>query len=414
MAAIKLNPLKIKNDFPIFKNNPGIVYLDSAATSQKPQVVIDSISEFLEKYNAPIHRAIYGLAQKSTDLYENSRLKVAKFINADAKEIVFTGNASEAINLVSYGFAKKYLKKGDLIVLSEMEHHANIVPWIMLQQQIGIKLYYLPMENDYRLDYKKIFSERIDLKKIKLVALTQASNVLGTVNPIKEIISYFKNKGIKAKFLVDGAQSIPHMKIDVKDLDCDFFVFSSHKMLGPSGVGVLWAKKEILEGMDPLFTGGQMIKIVTKESATWADVPAKFEVGTGKLEGVIGLSQAIDYLEKIGIKNIEKYEFELTKYGLKIFKDFEKYIELYGPKKPAERLSVFSFNFRQIHAHDTADILSRKQVCVRSGHHCAQILMRSIDQIATARASLYLYNTKEDLDKLAKGFNEVIKVFKLQ
>lgn len=414
MAQTNFDPLKIKKDFPIFKNNPGIVYLDSTASSQKPQAVIDAVTQYYEKYYAPIHRGLYGLAQKSTDMYENARQKVAEFINAENEEIVFTGNASEAINLAAYGWARKFLKKGDVIVLTEMEHHSNIIPWIMIKEKFGVELFYLPYDKDFRLDYKKLFSSKIDLKKIKLVTITHASNVLGTINPVKEIIRYYRSKGLKkAKFLVDGAQSIPHIKIDVKDIDCDFFAFSSHKMLGPSGVGVLYAKKEILEEMDPLFFGGQMIKIVTKESATWADIPTRFEVGTGRKEAVIGLGAAVDYLEKIGLKNIEKHENGLTKYGLKLFKKFEKYIDLYGPKTPENRLGVFSFNFKDIHAHDSADILNRSKVCVRSGHHCAQVLMRCLDVIATARASLYLYNTKEDLDKLAEGFEEVIKVFKI-
>lgn len=404
---------KGKKDFPFFKNNPGIVYLDSASTSQKPQAVIDSVSGFYEKYNVNIHRAIYDLSQKSTDLYEGTRQKVAGFIGAKQDEIVFTGNTSEAINLTATGWAKKYLKKNDIIVLSEMEHHSNTVPWIRLKNEIGIKLVYLPLDKNFRLNYKQLFSETHDLKKIKLICLTHASNVLGTINPIKEIIKFYKSQGINAKFLIDGAQSIPHLKINVKSFDCDFFAASSHKMLGPSGVGFLWARKEILNQMDPLFVGSQMIKMVSKENATWNDIPSKFEVGTRNLEGVVGLGAAIDYLQQIGIEKIIKYESTLTKYCLKLFKDFEKYIDLYGPADASDRLAVFSFNFKKIHAHDVAEILNRRKICIRSGHHCTQVLMKTINQTATARASLYFYNSKEDIDKLRIGLEDVMKVFKI-
>jgi cysteine desulfurase/selenocysteine lyase len=430
-----------KKDFPIFTNHPELIFLDSGATAQKPQQVINAVTHFYTHTNANIHRGIYDLSQEATDLYESVRQQVACFLGSNnAEEIVFTGNTTEAINLVAYGWARKFLTKGDIIVFSEMEHHANIIPWIRLKDEIGVELVYLPIDKDFRLDYGSVFNchsgERssiesikkkrssqsanasfqddkiIDPKRIKLIALTHVSNVLGTINPIADIVSFFKSKGCSAKMLIDGAQSVPHFPVNVQQLDCDFFAFSSHKMLGPSGVGVLWAKKELLEAMDPLFVGGNMIKIVTKESATWADVPTKFEAGTGKLEAVAGLGAAISYMQKVGFAAIQHHEKELTAYALQsllVIKDFH----LYGPQDAVNRLGVFSFDIANIHPHDIGDILNRKHIAVRTGHHCAQVLMKALGVSSTARASLYLYNTKEDIDMLVEGIKEVKRVFKL-
>jgi len=402
----------LKQDFPIFKNYPNLVYLDNAATSQKPQIVIDAVSEVYKKYNSNIHRAVYDLSQKATDAFESARQKVASFIGADnSSEIVFTAGATEAMNLVAFGWARKFLKKGDIIITSEMEHHSNIVPWLRLREEIGIKIIFLPITKDYRLDYKN-FDKKL-APKIKLFAITHASNVLGTINPLDEIIPYFKKLAPKAKILIDAAQSIPHLKIDVKKLDCDFLAFSSHKMLGPSGVGVLYAKKQILEEMDPMNTGGHMIKKVTKELATWADVPDKFEAGTRNIEGAIGLGAAIDYLQKIGMENVEKYEKELTKYTLEKLNKIKDF-KLFGPKDAKDRLGVFAFAVGNVHTHDAAEILNRSQVAVRSGHHCAQLLLPYFGGVmGTSRASLYLYNTKEDIDKLVNAIEEVKKTFKI-
>jgi len=396
-----------KVDFPIFKNNPELVYLDSAATSQKPETVTNAVRDFYEKYNSNIHRGIYTLSQTATDMYENAREKVAKFINANSKEeIVFTKNTNESINLAAVGWAKKFLKKGDIVVLSEMEHHANIVPWLRLKKEIGIEIAYLSIDKDFKLNFFYLK----EIKKIKFVALTHASNVLGTVNPIKEIIAYFKTKNPDIKFLIDAAQSVPHLQTDVQELGCDFLAFSSHKMLGPSGVGILWAKKELLLQMDPLLVGSHMINTVTKENVIWADIPDKFEVGTANIEGVIGLSAAIDYLTAIGMKNIEIYEKELTSYALEKFNKSND-VKLFGPKNLESRIGVFSFAIGNVHGHDAAEILNRKHIAVRSGHHCAQPLMKVLGVSSTARASLYLYNTKEDIDKLFDGIEEVKKVF---
>ncbi len=414
-----------KNDFPIFTNNPDLIYLDSAATSQKPQSVIDAVSAFYANTNANVHRGIYTLSQEATVAYEAVREKVTHFIGAyGANEIVFTSNASAAINYVAYGWAKKFLQKDDVIVLSEMEHHSNIVPWLRLRDEIGVKLVYLPITKDYRLDYQSLISslrgggllrsarndKTIAADRIKLVALTQASNVLGTINPIEEIISYYKSEGIKATFLVDAAQSIPHLKLDVQQLDADFLVFSSHKMLGPSGIGVLWAKEQLLAEMEPLFVGSHMIKTVSKEKAVWQSGPQKFETGTGSLEGVVGLGAAIDYLQMIGMEKVMTFEKELTRYALEKLLTQPK-LKLFGPNEASDRLGVFSFAIADIHPHDTAEILNRNYIAIRSGHHCAQPLMDRLGVVGTARASLYLYNTKEDVDKLVEGIGEVRKTF---
>jgi cysteine desulfurase/selenocysteine lyase len=402
---------KINKDFPIFTNNPGLIYLDSAATSQKPQSVIDTVSEFYEKYNSNIHRGIYDLSQKATDIIEISRAKVAEFIGARQKEeIVFTGNASESINLVALGYFKKFLQKGDVIVTTEMEHHSNMLPWLMLKKSLGIKLFFLPITKNYELDYEKILSLGVPKNKIKLVALTHASNVLGTINPISRITKFLKGKDIKAKILVDGAQSAPHLPINVRKLGCDFFAFSSHKMLGPSGLGVLWARREILDKMEPLFVGGNMIETVTKKKATWAQSPDKFEPGTGRLESIAGLSAAIDYLNKLGMKNIENYEKELTKYALKKLTEI-KDVKIFGKLSTKDRLGVFSFAINGVHPHDVGDILNRKKICIRTGHLCAQPLMKVLGVFGTSRASIYIYNTKADINMLVKGIMDVKKIF---
>ena len=407
------NFLNIKKDFPIFSNHPDLVYLDNAATSQKPKAVIGAVCDFYKKYNSNVHRGIYTLNQDATRLYERTRKKVADFIGADdPSEIIFTGNASEAINLVAYGFAGKYLKSGDIIILSEMEHHSNIVSWLRLKEEKGVKLFFIPIDDKFELNYKAILKLNLPKNKIKLVTLTHASNVLGTINPIAEIVDFLKKNGIKAKILIDGAQSVPHISVDVKKLSCDFFVLSSHKMLGSSGVGVLWAKKELLEKMDPLFVGSHMIKTVSKDKAIWADVPDKFETGTGRLEGVVGLGAAIDYIQKIGIQNVEGYETQLTNYAFGRLVKIKK-LKLYANKNIKDRLGVFSFNIDTVHPHDVAEILNRSQICVRSGHHCAQPLMNVLGVPATVRASLYIYNTKEDINELVEGIKEVKRIFRI-
>lgn len=409
-----MNIQNIKKDFPIFTKHSELVYLDSAASSQKPKQVIDAVTNVYETAYANIHRGIYDLSQEATRRYESTRQKVASFINAkDLSEIVFTSSTTEAINLVAYGWAQQHLKQGDIIVLSEMEHHSNIVPWLRLKEKIGIEIIYLPITKEYQLTYQSITEKSFDISRIKLVSLTHASNVLGTINPIKEIVAYFKKQGIQAKYLIDAAQSVPHVPVDVQDLDCDFLSFSSHKMFGPSGVGVLWAKKELLETMEPHLLGGHMIHKVTKEKATWAQAPDKFEGGTRNIEGVIGLGAAIDYLQAIGMQTIEKYEKDLTTYALEKIKQIED-MTLFGPTDAENRLGVFSFAIGAIHSHDVAEILNRDHIAIRSGHHCAQVLMQQLGVFGTARASLSLYNTKEDIDKLMAGIAKVKRTMKIK
>lgn len=412
------NLQNIKSDFPIFTTHPDLVYLDSGATSQKPKAVINTVTDFYTTKNANIHRGIYQLAELATQTYENTRNEVAKFIHSKTnKEIIFTGNTNQAINLVAYGWARKFLKSGDVIVLSEMEHHANIIPWLRLKEEKGIKLHFLPINKDYRLDYlslrdHEVAKQSLSTEKIKLVALTHVSNVLGTINPLEEIIPYFRELAPEAKILIDAAQSIPHLPIDVQTLGIDFLAFSPHKMLAPSGVGVLWAKEELLEEMDPLFVGSNMINTVTKEKATWAPLPDKFEVGTANLEGVAGLASAISYLKKIGYENIIAHEEELTKYCLEKLSQIPG-LKLFGPKDSKNRLCIFSFAIQGAHPHDIAQILDSQKIAIRSGHHCAQITMQALCVPATARASLYLYNTKEDIDKLVEGIKVIKKTLEI-
>jgi len=402
-----------KKDFPIFTNRPSLIYLDNAATTQKPKVVIEAVINFYTKYNSNVHRGVYDLSFKATEIYEGTRAKVADFINAkNPSEIVFTGNATEAINLVVWGYAKKNLKRGDIVVLTEMEHNSNIVPWIRLKEKFGIEIFYLPVNKDFELGYEALSKANLDIKKVKIISLTHASNVLGTINPLEKIIPVLKKKCVNAKFIVDAAQSISHVRVDVQKLDCDFLVFSGHKMYGPSGIGVLWAKQELLEQMEPIFSGGNMIEEVTKEKATFSPSPAKFEAGTGRLEAVAGLGAATDYINSIGFKNIARLDKELTEYGLKTLNKI-KGIKIYGSNKSKNRLPIFAFNLSGLHPHDVSEILNRSKICVRAGHHCAHVLLQALNTPGTLRASLSIYNSAKDIDKLVKGLEETKRIFKI-
>ena len=396
----------IRDDFPIFKNND-IAYLDSGATSQKPQIVIDSIKKFYEYDNANIHRGAYELSIRSTMLYNEARDTVAKFINAaNLNEIVFTRNASESINLVAKTFGKDNLNENDKVIVSIMEHHSNIVPWQIATKKANAKLEYLYLNNNYEIDEKEIDSKIVP--GVKIVAITQVSNVLGTINPVKEIIK--KAHKVGAKVLVDASQSAPHFKIDVRDLDADFLVFSGHKMLAPLGIGVLYAKKELLNNMKPFLTGGDMIEYVYEQDATYAEVPTKFEAGTQNVEGAIGLKAAIDYINEIGFEKIEEIEKELSEYMDIKLRELD-FVEVYSPKELEKHIGVFSFNIKGIHPHDVASVLDTKGVCVRSGNHCAQPLMTYLEIDSTCRASLYLYNTKEDIDRFIEALKDTRKMF---
>lgn len=404
----------IRKDFPILqrkvRENKLLVYLDNASTSQKPIQVIDAINDYYKNQNANIHRAVYALAEEATEAYENTRTKIAKFLNVQKREeIIFVRGTTEAINLVAYSWGRQNINKDDIIVTTEYEHHSNIVPWQLLTKERGAKLEYIGIDDNGELILDQLDSY-LKTGKVKLVTFSQMSNVLGTITNTDEIIKRCKKAGVKT--LIDGAQSVPHMKVDLSKLGCDFFAFSAHKMLGPTGVGVLWVRKEVLETMQPFHGGGDMIREVHKYETTWNDLPYKFEAGTPNIADVIGFSAAIDYLNKIGMDNIRNHEIELTKYALDKMSKV-KGITIYGPKDIAKRGGVISFNFHDVHPHDVATIIDKDGVAVRSGHHCAQVLMERLDVAATNRASFYVYNTKQEIDALIGSLNKVAELFKL-
>jgi cysteine desulfurase / selenocysteine lyase len=407
-----VNSYELRNDFPIFKkkiNGKDLVYLDNASTTQKPYSVINSITDFYSNYNSNIHRAVYQLAEEATELYEQSRKKIANFINVRPEEIIFTRNTTESINLIAHSWARSNLKKDDVIAITEIEHHSNIVPWQILCQEIGTRLDYVGIDESGFLDVEYLI-ELISSRKIKLVSISHMSNVLGTIVPIERIIKTAHQYDIPV--IVDGAQSVPHMPVDAKNLDCDFLVFSAHKMLGPTGVGVLYAKKEFLEKMKPFMGGGDMIKEVFKFHTNYNEVPYKFEAGTPNIADVVGFGAAVEYLEKIGMENIRKHEIYLTQYALESMQSL-KYITIYGPMDSKYRGGVISFNIADIHPHDLATIMNDHGIAIRSGHHCAQVLMQRLDVPATSRASFYIYNTKEEIDKFVDAIKEAGRIFKI-
>lgn len=402
-----MNIEEIKKDFPIFENK-NIAYLDSGATTQKPRYVLDKINEYYEKSNANPHRGAYSLSVEATELYEGARAKIANFINAKyPEEIIFSKNASESLNLVAYSYGLDNLSEGDEVVLSIMEHHSNLVPWQMVTKKTKSTLKYMYINEDFELSKEEIESKITD--KTKIVAITQVSNVLGTINNVKEIIKYAHKKG--AKVLVDASQSIPHMKVDVRDLDADFLAFSGHKMLAPLGIGVLYGKREILNKMNPFLMGGDMIEYVYEQNTTFAPLPNKFEAGTQNVEGVVGLSAAIDYIEKIGYEEIDKIEKEVVSYAIDELSKLD-FLTIYMTPNRENHSSVISFNINGVHPHDVASILDSENVCVRSGNHCAQPLMRFLGIDSTCRASFYFYNTKEDVDRLVKALNKAYNMFR--
>ena len=397
---------QIRNDFPAYRKKDGnFIYLDSASTSQKPEFVIDAISSYYSSYAANIHRALYEIGEKATDKYEKVREKVKQFINVpDSHVVIFTGGTTESINLIAYAWGSNNLRNGDQILITEMEHHSNIVPWQLLCSRSNASLNYIPIIKDGTLELGKL-KENI-LPKTKLISLTHQSNVFGTINPLNNIIDEAKKIG--AITVIDGAQAVPHMKVDIKKLGCDFYAFSGHKMLGPTGVGVLIARKNILEEIDPFMGGGEMINSVNMDESTWNEVPWKFEAGTPNIAQVIGLGAAIDYIQKIGIENIHQHEQELLHYGLDLL-DQNKDVTLYG--KADNRGAVIPFNLENIHPHDLAKFLDTDGICIRAGHHCAQPIMNKLGVSATARASFYLYNTKEDIEKLVESINKTVRIF---
>lgn len=397
----------IKKDFPLLENE-NITYLDSGATTQKPIQVIKAVEEFYQKYNANPHRGAYSLSVEATEQYENTRTKIAKFINAKHREeIIFSKNATESLNLIAYSYGLDNLKKDDEVVISIMEHHSNLVPWQKMTKQTGSKLNYMYINENYEITDEEIESKITD--QTKIVGITHVSNVLGTINNVKKIIKYAHKKG--AVVIVDASQSIPHMKIDVQDLDADFLVFSGHKMLAPLGIGVLYGKREILNKMTPFLMGGDMIEYVYEQETTFAPLPNKFEAGTQNVEGVIGLGAAIDYIENLGYDKIQEIEHEVISYARQELSKLD-YLTLYTTPKEENHSSVISFNINGVHPHDVASILDSEGVCVRSGNHCAQPLMRFLGIDSTCRASFYIYNTKEDVDKLVKALDKAYNMFK--
>ena len=397
----------IKKDFPLLENE-NITYLDSGATTQKPIQVIKAVEEFYQKYNANPHRGAYSLSVEATEQYENTRTKIAKFINAKHREeIIFSKNATESLNLIAYSYGLDNLKKDDEVVISIMEHHSNLVPWQKMTKQTGSKLNYMYINENYQITDEEI--ERKITDKTKIVGITHVSNVLGTINNVKKIIKYAHKKG--AIVIVDASQSIPHMKIDVQDLDADFLVFSGHKMLAPLGIGVLYGKREILNKMTPFLMGGDMIEYVYEQDTTFAPLPNKFEAGTQNVEGVIGLGAAIDYIENLGYDKIQEIEHEVISYARQELSKLD-YLTLYTTPNEENHSSVISFNIKGVHPHDVASILDSEGVCVRSGNHCAQPLMRFLGIDSTCRASFYIYNTKEDVDKLVKALDKAYNMFK--
>ena len=402
-----LDVKNIKNDFPIFKSKEkNFIYLDSASTSQKPQSVIDSVSSYYDSYSANIHRALYEIGEKATDKYESVREKVKQFMNVpDSHSIIFSSGTTESINLIAYAWGTKNLNNDDHILITEMEHHSNLIPWQLLSSRSNASLDYILLNNDGTLELESL--EKKILSKTKIISVSHQSNVFGTINPINKIIDEAKKVG--AITVIDGAQAVPHMKVDIENLGCDFYAFSGHKMLGPTGVGVLIGRKTILEKMDPFMGGGEMINTVTMEKSTWNDVPWKFEAGTPNIAQVIGLGAAIDYIEKIGIENIHQHEQGLLKYGLEILSQNEN-IVLYG--NPEIRGAVIPFNVKNVHPHDLAKFLDTDGICIRAGHHCTQPIMNRLGINATARASFYIYNTKNDIEKLAESIKKTADIFK--
>ena len=406
-----LDVAKVKLDVPILErevNGKRLVYLDSASSSQKPIAVLDAMEHLYRTSYANVHRGVYTIAAESTQAYEAARAKVAGFVNArETEEIVFVRNATEAINLVAYTWARANLAEGDVVVLSEMEHHANVVPWLILAAERGIELRWIPLTVDYRLDLTSIGET---LRGAKLLAITAMSNVLGTINDIGPLARAAHAAG--AAVLVDASQAAPHLPVDVRDWDADFVVITAHKMLGPSGIGALWARRELLEAMPPFLGGGEMIRDVRKDGFTTNDVPWKFEAGTPAIAEAIGFGAAVDYLEALGMDEVRRHEVELTRYALDALDDrLGDRITIYGPRDVAVRGGAISFLFEGIHAHDISQVLDEDAVCVRAGHHCAKPLMRVLGVPATTRASFYVYNDEADADALVESLVKAEKFF---
>ena len=403
---------RIKKDFPLLEQKVDghpIVYVDSAATSQKPRVVIDAMTTYYETINANVHRGVYRIAEEATKQMEDARRTVAEFIGGDYSEVVFTKNATESLNLVAHSWGRSNLQSGDVVVLTEMEHHANIVPWHMLAAERGIELRWLPVRDDGMLCLDDLDRQ---LDGAKLVSITAMSNVLGTLNPVRRIADAAHAAG--ATVCVDACQYVPHLATDVHDLGADLLAFSGHKMCGPTGVGVLWGRREILDAMPPFLGGGEMIRDVRFDGFTTNDVPWKFEAGTPPIAEIIGLGAAVDYLRGLDMDAVREHEVTLAAYTMRTLTErFGDDLHIYGPSEPSQRGAVFSFTYRDLHAHDISQVLDQHGVCVRAGHHCAKPLMRKLGLTATARASLYVYNDESDVDRLADALEAAGQFFAL-
>ncbi|WP_404337198.1 cysteine desulfurase [Planococcus rifietoensis] len=404
-----MNP-EIKSYFPILNqeiNGHPLVYLDSAATSQKPTPVIEALKEYYESDNSNVHRGVHTLGNRATEKYEGAREKVQQFINArSTQEIVFLRGTTTAINLVAQSYGRTNVEEGDEIVITYMEHHSNIIPWQQLAKERGAVLKYIELEEDGTISLENVRAAITD--RTKIVSMVYVSNVLGTMNPVKEVAKIAHEHG--AVMMVDGAQAAPHLKIDVQDLDCDFFAFSGHKMVGPTGIGVLYGKKHLLEAMEPVEFGGEMIDFVGLYDSTWKELPWKFEGGTPIIAGAVGLAAAIDFLQEIGLDEIEKHEHHMAAIAMDKMSAIEG-LEIYGPKDPAKRAGIVTFNLKEVHPHDVATVLDMSGIAVRAGHHCAQPLMKWLDVTATARASFYLYNDESDIDRLVEGLRSAKEYF---
>ncbi|MFQ5742626.1 MAG: cysteine desulfurase [Acidobacteriota bacterium] len=401
---------RIKQDFPILQrqvHGHRLVYLDNAATSQKPLVVLDALVDYYSRYNANVHRGVHTLAEEATAAYEKVRDKVAGFINADdPRSVIYTRNTTESINLVAHAWARRHLKAGDEVLLTVMEHHSNIVPWQLMAEEVGCTLRFVDITDDGRLRLDEF--DQMITHKTRLVAVGHVSNALGTINPVRTIADIAHARG--ALILVDGAQGVPHAKVDVEALGADFYAFSAHKACGPSGVGVLWGRRDLLEEMDPFLGGGEMIRDVTPERSTWAAVPHKFEAGTPSIADVVGLGAAIDYLDSLGMEKIRDHEESLIGYAMERLRELP-FLTLYGPPDPADRCGLVAFTDEDIHPHDLGTIVDRCGVAIRAGHHCAKPLMRRLGVVATARASFYVYNDRDDVDALIDSLLQARKVF---
>ncbi len=405
-----LDAKKIKEDFPILSRKvygKPLVYLDTAATSQKPRAVIEALVEYYEGYNANVHRGVHALSMEATDRYEQARHKLAEFVHAESSDcIIWTRNTTEGINLVANSWAQANIGPGDEIVTTQMEHHSNLVPWQKVAADKGAKLRFIPIAEDGTLDLGGIDS--LITPKTKLLAIVHVSNSLGTINPVKELGA--KAHAVGAKVLIDGAQSVPHMPVDVQDLDCDFLAFSGHKMLGPTGIGVLYVKRDVLEEMEPFLRGGEMVLEVWWDRATWNELPMRFEAGTPNIADAIALGAAVDYLNNLGMDNVRAHDLKLTKYALDAFKQLEE-LDVFGPKDANMRGGIVPFHHPDIHPHDLGTVLDRRGIAIRTGHHCTMPLIRTLGVAATARASFYVYNTEDEVDLLVDALEEALRYF---